>query len=132
MCGLCSFAADHPKSDEYFSDPRLAAYAVPYCQAVSRYPITCLTCFTVIKYICKDIQIKLIAYTTFLTCNSGTASEDYLQKEIEILRTKPHWKKAYFYLWDEVCILEIRRNEIELTMSRMQKMIKENGTSCQS
>ncbi|XP_056177270.1 uncharacterized protein LOC115669811 isoform X2 [Syzygium oleosum] len=59
--------ADHPKSDEYFSDPRLAAYAVPYCQAVSR----------------------------------GTASEDYLQKEIEILRTKPHWKKAYFYLWDE-------------------------------
>lgn len=59
--------ADHPKSDEYFSDPRLAAYAVPHCHAVS----------------------------------CGTVSEDYLQKEIEILRTKPHWKKAYFYLWDE-------------------------------
>ncbi|KAF8022839.1 hypothetical protein BT93_F0376 [Corymbia citriodora subsp. variegata] len=59
--------ADHPKSDEYYSDPRLAAYAVPYCRAVS----------------------------------CGNVSEDYLQKEIEILRTKPHWKKAYFYLWDE-------------------------------
>lgn len=25
-----SYIADHPKSDEYFSDPRLSAYAVPY------------------------------------------------------------------------------------------------------
>ncbi|XWS25736.1 hypothetical protein CRYUN_Cryun27aG0093100 [Craigia yunnanensis] len=28
---------DHPKSDEYFSDPQLAAYAVPYGPVVSRY-----------------------------------------------------------------------------------------------
>jgi len=33
--------ADHPKSDEYFSDPRLAAYAVPYKQVVSGYTVSC-------------------------------------------------------------------------------------------
>ncbi|KAJ4833943.1 hypothetical protein Tsubulata_016650 [Turnera subulata] len=64
--------ADHPKSDEYFSDPRLAAYAVPYSRVVS----------------CND------------------APKDYLQREVEILRTKPHWRKAYFYLWDEPLNLE--------------------------
>ncbi|XP_044475892.1 uncharacterized protein LOC123203554 isoform X1 [Mangifera indica] len=63
--------ADHPKSDEYFSDSRLAAYAVPY----------------------KSVS------------GSGGA-KDYLQKEVEILRTKPHWKKAYFYLWDEPLNME--------------------------
>ncbi|XP_044475893.1 uncharacterized protein LOC123203554 isoform X2 [Mangifera indica] len=62
--------ADHPKSDEYFSDSRLAAYAVPY----------------------KSV--------------SGGGAKDYLQKEVEILRTKPHWKKAYFYLWDEPLNME--------------------------
>ncbi|KAI3738940.1 hypothetical protein L2E82_29234 [Cichorium intybus] len=60
--------ADHPKSDEFFSDPRLAAYAVPYTP-----PVPC----------------------------SGDLSKDYLQTEVEILRSKSHWKKAYFYLWDE-------------------------------
>ncbi|KAM7521107.1 hypothetical protein LguiB_020069 [Lonicera macranthoides] len=64
--------ADHPKSDEYFSDPRLAAYAVPYSPVVP----------------------------------CGDTSKDYLQKEVEILRTKNHWKKAYFYLWDEPLNLE--------------------------
>lgn len=59
--------ADHPKSDEFFSDPRLAAYAVPYSPVIS----------------------------------SGNLAKDYLQKEVEILRAKCHWKKAYFYLWDE-------------------------------
>ncbi|KAK1395658.1 Alpha-1,6-mannosyl-glycoprotein 2-beta-N-acetylglucosaminyltransferase [Heracleum sosnowskyi] len=64
--------ADHPKSDEYFSDPRLAAYAVPYNPVVP----------------------------------SGDATKNYLQKEVEILKTKNHWKKAYFYLWDEPLNLE--------------------------
>ncbi|XWS14600.1 hypothetical protein CRYUN_Cryun35bG0023500 [Craigia yunnanensis] len=64
--------ADHPKSDEYFSDPRLAAYAVPCSPVVSR----------------------------------NDAAKDYLQKEVEILRTKTHWKKAYFYLWDEPLNME--------------------------
>ncbi|RZC14811.1 hypothetical protein D0Y65_008644 [Glycine soja] len=64
--------ADHPKSDEYFSDPRLAAYAVPYKQVVS----------------------------------GNNSAEDYLQKQVEILRTKNHWRKAYFYLWDEPLNLE--------------------------
>ncbi|GKC84730.1 TPR repeat-containing protein, partial [Tanacetum coccineum] len=59
--------ADHPKSDEFFSDPRLAAYAVPYSPVIP----------------CGDL------------------AKDYLQKEVEILRSKSHWKKAYFYLWDE-------------------------------
>lgn len=59
--------ADHPKSDEFFSDPRLAAYAVPYTP-----PVPC-----------------------------GESTTDYLQKQVEILRSKSHWKKAYFYLWDE-------------------------------
>ncbi|XP_047180537.1 uncharacterized protein LOC124847162 isoform X3 [Vigna umbellata] len=64
--------ADHPKSDEYFSDPRLAAYAVPYKQVIS----------------------------------GNDAAKDYLQKQVEILRTKTHWRKAYFYLWDEPLNLE--------------------------
>ncbi|KAG8643558.1 hypothetical protein MANES_11G048300v8 [Manihot esculenta] len=68
----CPWPAGHPKSDEYLSDPRLAAYAVPYNQAVS----------------------------------GNDAAKDYLQKEVEILRTKSHWKKAYFYLWDEPLNLE--------------------------
>ncbi|CAI9753428.1 unnamed protein product [Fraxinus pennsylvanica] len=63
----CPWPADHPKSDEYFSDPRLAAYAVPYSPVVS----------------------------------CGDTAKDYLQREVEILRTKNHWRKAYFYLWDE-------------------------------
>lgn len=63
----CPWPAGHPKSDEYFSDPRLAAYAVPYRPVVS----------------CLD------------------AGPNFLQKEIDILKTKAHWKKAYFYLWDE-------------------------------
>ncbi|KAI4316801.1 hypothetical protein L6164_024744 [Bauhinia variegata] len=68
----CPWPVDHPKSDEYFSDPRLGAYAVPYSPVVP----------------CND------------------AVKDYLQKQIEILRTKTHWKKAYFYLWDEPLNLE--------------------------
>nr|XP_008377409.2 uncharacterized protein LOC103440497 [Malus domestica] len=68
----CPWPADHPKSDEYFSDPRLAAYALPYSRSVS----------------------------------GGDAAKDYMQKQIDILRTKSHWKKAYFYLWDEPLNLE--------------------------
>ncbi|XP_077233285.1 alpha-1,6-mannosyl-glycoprotein 2-beta-N-acetylglucosaminyltransferase isoform X2 [Tasmannia lanceolata] len=62
----CPWPADHPKSDEYFSDPRLAAYAVPYAPVLS-----------------------------------GDAAKDALRREVEILKTRAHWKKAYFYLWDE-------------------------------
>ncbi|XVE56016.1 hypothetical protein DITRI_Ditri03aG0203300 [Diplodiscus trichospermus] len=65
--------AGHPKSDEYLSDPQLAAYAVPHSPVVS--------------------------------C-SNDAAKDYLLKEVEILRTKTHWKKAYFYLWDEPLNME--------------------------
>jgi len=63
--------ADHPKANEYYSDPRLAAYAVPYAPILS----------------CTD------------------AAKNSLRREVEILKSKPHWSKAYFYLWDEVCYL---------------------------
>ncbi|OVA04540.1 protein of unknown function DUF4091 [Macleaya cordata] len=68
----CPWPADHPKSDEYYSDPRLGAYAVPFTPILS----------------------------------SSNAAKDSLQKEVEILKTKTHWKKAYFYLWDEPLNLE--------------------------
>ncbi|CAA6667433.1 unnamed protein product [Spirodela intermedia] len=68
----CPWPADHPNSDKYYSNPRLAAYAVPYV------PI--------------------------LSCND--AAKDTLRKEVEILKSKPHWQKAYFYLWDEPLNLE--------------------------
>lgn len=63
----CPYPAGHPKADDYYSDPRLAAYAVPYSPVLS----------------CVD------------------AGLNFLQNEIDILKTKGHWKKAYFYLWDE-------------------------------
>ncbi|KAM5587909.1 hypothetical protein ABKV19_006385 [Rosa sericea] len=37
-------------------------------------------------------------------CHNGDAAKQYTQKQIEILRTKSHWKKDYFYLWDEECL----------------------------
>lgn len=81
----CPWPAGHPKSDEYFSDARLAAYAVPYDEVVS---------------------------------DNSDAAKDYLRKEVEILKTKAHWKKAYFYLWDEPLNLEqydaLRNLAIEL------------------
>lgn len=68
----CPWSADHPKSDKYYSDPRLAAYAVPYTPILS-----------------------------------GTEeAKDSLRKEVDILKLKPHWRKAYFYLWDEPVNLE--------------------------
>ncbi|MCO5557068.1 hypothetical protein L7F22_010624 [Adiantum nelumboides] len=68
----CPWPADHPKADEYYSDPRLAVYAVAYTPALS----------------------------------SSSSAKEMLRKEVEVLRTKPHWKKAYFYLWDEPLSLE--------------------------
>ncbi|CAO2833996.1 unnamed protein product [Amaranthus hypochondriacus] len=80
----CPWPADHPKADEYYSDPRLAAYAVPYGPVIP----------------CVD------------------AGPNHLQKEISILKTKEHWKKAYFYLWDEPLNVEhfnsIRKMATEL------------------
>ncbi|XP_042395783.1 uncharacterized protein LOC121986062 isoform X3 [Zingiber officinale] len=67
----CPWPADHPRSEEYYSDPRLAAYAVPYAPILS----------------CSEAR-------------------DSLRKEVEILKSKHHWPKAYFYLWDEPLNLE--------------------------
>ncbi|KAJ7531124.1 hypothetical protein O6H91_14G033100 [Diphasiastrum complanatum] len=68
----CPWPAHHPKAEEYYSDPRLAAYAVPYSPVLT---------------------------------SSYTAKES-IRRELEILKTKQHWKKAYFYLWDEPLSLE--------------------------
>lgn len=80
----CPWPADHPKSEEYYSDPRLSVYAVPYAPILS----------------------------------STDAAKDILKKEVEILKTKPHWNKSYFYLWDEPLNLEqydmIRRMSAEI------------------
>ncbi|KAL5704531.1 hypothetical protein ACHQM5_022943 [Ranunculus cassubicifolius] len=80
----CPWTADHPKSEEYYADPRLAAYAVPFASVLA-----------------------------------GTEpANNSSRKEIEILKTKPHWKKAYLYLWDEPLNLEqyesIRSMSVEL------------------
>ncbi|XP_024529573.1 uncharacterized protein LOC9655857 [Selaginella moellendorffii] len=63
----CPWPADHVKAEEYYSDPRLAAYAVPYAPVLS----------------------------------NSNAVKDLVTREIEILSTKEHWRKSYFYLWDE-------------------------------
>ncbi|KAH7665457.1 hypothetical protein IHE45_13G035100 [Dioscorea alata] len=68
----CPWPADHPKSDEYYSNPRLAAYAVPYAPILYR----------------------------------SDAAKVSMCKELEILKSKVHWPKAYFYLWDEPLNLE--------------------------
>ncbi|KAG6554402.1 hypothetical protein Mapa_004319 [Marchantia paleacea] len=68
----CPWPADHPKAEEYYSNPRLTAYAVPYLPVL----------------------------------NSSDAAKESLKRELEILRTKDHWKKAYIYLWDEPLSLE--------------------------
>ncbi|XP_028551591.1 uncharacterized protein LOC110104675 isoform X4 [Dendrobium catenatum] len=80
----CPWRADHPKSDEYYSNLRLAAYAVPY------YPI--------------------------LSGSNSDAEKDSLRKEVEILKNKAHWGKAYFYLWDEP--LNAEQYEVIRSMSR--------------
>ncbi|KAJ3673132.1 hypothetical protein LUZ60_006506 [Juncus effusus] len=68
----CPWPADHPRAEDYYSDPRLAAYAVPYLPILS----------------CTD------------------SAKDSLRKEVEVLKSKDHWKKAYFYLWDEPLNIE--------------------------
>ncbi|GBG92352.1 hypothetical protein CBR_g55233, partial [Chara braunii] len=64
----CPWRASNPKSEEYYGDPRLGAYALPF-QPIGT--------------------------------SGEEEAEEVLKKELEILKEKPHWKKAYFYLWDE-------------------------------
>ncbi|PKA59920.1 hypothetical protein AXF42_Ash015978 [Apostasia shenzhenica] len=78
----CPWPADHPKSEEYYSNPRLAAYALPYAPILS----------------------------------GSDAAKDSLRKEVEMLKIKDHWKKAYFYLWDEP--LNMEQYEVIRSMSR--------------
>jgi len=86
--------ADHPKANEYYSDPRLAAYAVPYAPILSWYFIL-LNLYQLSWF---SSLLKLI----WILLNSTDAAKNSLRREVEILKSKPHWSKAYFYLWDEV------------------------------
>lgn len=45
-----------------------------------------------------------VLFFIFPVCRSVDAGTNFLQKEIDILKAKDHWKKAYFYLWDEVLL----------------------------
>ena len=46
--------------------------------------------------------IQLVALINLFLVNSTDAAKNSLRREVEILKSKPHWSKAYFYLWDEV------------------------------
>ncbi|KAF3780474.1 hypothetical protein EJ110_NYTH39154 [Nymphaea thermarum] len=69
-------------------------------------------------------NMRILAYTCpwpaslSWICNSSDAAKDTLRKEIENLKTKPHWRNSYFYLWDEPLNLQqyeaIRRMSTEI------------------
>lgn len=56
---LSCFAADHPKSEEYFSDPRLAAYAVPHRQAVAGYNMQFSIFHGLLWWIYLQLKLKI-------------------------------------------------------------------------
>ncbi|KAK8996926.1 hypothetical protein V6N11_020421 [Hibiscus sabdariffa] len=64
--------------------------------------------YRISPYFCRwgILVAETDTWPCLLMCNSNEAAVDYLQKEVEILRTKSHWKKAYFYLWDEPLNME--------------------------
>jgi len=41
-------------------------------------------------------------YPMHLSYHALMLQKNSLRREVEILKSKPHWSKAYFYLWDEV------------------------------
>lgn len=65
---LFAVAAGHPKSDEYLSDPRLAAYAVPYNQAVSGYTISCPCSLLsgILSFSADDFQLAFCCATVMM------------------------------------------------------------------
>lgn len=58
-------AADHPKSDEYLSNPRLAAYAVPDSPVVSWYISTCSLAKSILLLV---LLILIILYLSLNVC----------------------------------------------------------------
>ena len=58
-----------------------------------------------------------------------------VKSEVEILKTKSHWKKAYFYLWDEArtsnstdkSVIFIPRIEIPVLLSGAFEITRFNG-----
>lgn len=93
--------ADHPKAKEYYSDPRLAAYAVPYAPILSRY----CSNFCQVLY-----QFAIYVFGSFFFIHNSTdAAKNSLRREVEILKSEAHWSKSYFYLWDEVCHCSVTR-----------------------
>ncbi|CAM6094606.1 unnamed protein product [Calypogeia fissa] len=80
----CPWPADHPNAEKYYANPKLSAYAVPYAPVLNRWAT-----FPDSSKLCMWKKA------------STDGAKDSLRKEMEILRLKSHWKKAYFYLWDE-------------------------------
>lgn len=56
-------------------------------------------------------------------CSSDTA-KDVVKSELEILKTKPHWKKAYFYLWDEARISTRSQHGVLINVSMLGSALK--------
>ncbi|MCD7469133.1 hypothetical protein HAX54_007970 [Datura stramonium] len=67
-------------------------------------------------YFCRWGNGRVLTYTRHgwltiqnqmsISLTPGATVKDYLRREVEILRTKNHWRKAYFYLWDEPLNIE--------------------------
>lgn len=59
-----------------------------------------------VPFFAQSISLFCCLFWLFHICLlmwvSGDTAKDFLQGEVEVLRTKNHWRKAYFYLWDEV------------------------------
>jgi hypothetical protein len=49
-----------------------------------------------------DMRLAVYAVPYAPVLSSSETAKEVVRRELEILKTKDHWKKAYFYLWDEV------------------------------
>ncbi|GBG70386.1 hypothetical protein CBR_g6514 [Chara braunii] len=152
LCYTCPRPADHPRANECYSDPRLAAYAVPYKLPVSEQSISAGQGMSSTPRMTLDSQMsegvrnilgntsaseqtmsadqgmpaELIPGKRCKSCSGGRckscsgdgnkeenddnvscATSNYsrermaLRREVLLLKERPHWTKAYFYLWDE-------------------------------
>ncbi|KAH8931516.1 hypothetical protein BDL97_19G025700 [Sphagnum fallax] len=48
-----------------------------------------------------DMRLAVYAVPYAPVLSSSETAKEVVRRELEILKTKDHWKKAYFYLWDE-------------------------------
>ncbi|CAM6018865.1 unnamed protein product [Sphagnum balticum] len=53
-----------------------------------------------------DMRLAVYAVPYAPVLSSSETAKEVVRRELEILKTKDHWKKAYFYLWDELVGLD--------------------------